>query len=339
MIPRPAPAMVGWLIGCVLAGGLFCLPVAAEQADPVATKAGQAEAPAVPVAASVESDKTEAKLGEPVRLTIRVQGDSQPNGWRLPDSLDLGPFVELGRVSRTELSDGRPVQVFELRVAAFEQLGDLELTGIQLVSTQDGKQIQPLSVPPVRIKLLSILEGVAEPLPRDVTAPVDVLISDYRLLVMAGLVGLWLLLGLVLRRQRGAVDHDTRLIELPPPRQAHQIALERLQRILDADLLRKGDFHGYFRQISEVVREYLGNRYAFFALDLTSTELIAELRDRITPGLDLARLGTALAEADLVKFARLEPNAAMCSNAINSAYGMIEATRLPDEAQAGGVPE
>jgi hypothetical protein len=290
----------------------------------------------------VEVEPGEVKLGEPAEVVIRIRGSAPGVRYALPEKPDLGPFVEVARDARVEQLADKRIQVLRLTVASYDKLGELTLPGLRLEAEatdgggQDGgPQVQPLEIPPVTIKVLSLLQGVDAPAPKDVSGPVDVLVPDHRILVMAGLVVLWFGLGLVLRRRRPTIEITHRLQTLPPPRRAHEIALEQLQAIVDDDLLRAGRAHAYFTRISETVREYLGNRYGFFALDLTTHELIAELRDRITPGLDMETLGKMLGDADLVKFARLAPTDAMSSYAIDSAYAVIEATKVVEEPDEG----
>jgi len=114
---------------------------------------------------------------------------------------------------------------------------------------------------------------------------------------------------------------------------AHQIAYEKLHKIVEDDLLKKGRFREYFIRVSETIREYLGNRYGFFAMDLTSRELVDELRDRPTPGLEIGGLKTLLQNADLVKFAKLDPTDEMSSSAIDGAYSLVNATRRVEEEE------
>jgi hypothetical protein len=320
------------------------LPATAAAADDAAAENDGAAAPPA-VAAVVEP--AEVLLGEPFELVIQVplQGGRR---WRLAERLELGPLAELGRDSRLAAGERGRRQELVLELASYEETGEIELDGLELVAraaeTADGgpadgaaAPAERLAVPPVTVRVRSVLEGVDDPSPRDVAGPVSIRVPDYRPLVLLGVAGLWLLLGLTLLRRRGPVEAPARYEALPPPRQAHRIAFDKLEAIVAADLLRAGEFHAYFTRISETVREYLGNRYGFFALDLTSDELLAELRDRITPGLELAALERLLREADLVKFARQRPDDAMCSYAINTAYALVEATRLPEEPAAEGA--
>lgn len=278
---------------------------------------------------SAEFQPQEARLGEPVKLIITAKGEAGA-AYQLPESIDLGPFVELGR-SQTKSGE---FEVITLRLVVYEEVGEVKLPVIQLESrAPDGGAVAALAVPEAGLKIKSMLEGLEKPEPRDIRGPVPVWVGDYRPLVLGGLVLLWLFCAWVLRRSRPAGRAPQRLLDLPPPRMAHQIAYEKLHRIVADDLLRKGRFREYFIRVSETVREYLGNRYGFFAMDLTSRELLDELRDRPTPGLEIGSLKQLLQNADLVKFARLQPSDEISSGAIDGAYNLVNATRRIPEGE------
>lgn len=294
-------------------------------AGPEKTESGKA------LAASIEVDPPQIKLGQAVKVTIKIKGAKSGVHYDLPASLDLDPFVELSRDKKKQSSGS--MQVLTLTVSCFDKLGKLTLPAMELHASTDKdggqQQLENLTVPAVSIEVKSVLDGASEkPTPKDIADPVPVFISDYRPLVAFGLSILWIVSGFLLLRKKKVPFTATRLEELPPPRQAHEIAIEKLKQIVTKDLPRQGKFREYFARVSKTVREYLGNRYSFFALDLTSSELLEELRDRITPGLDLDALGRLLQEADLVKFANMKPTDSMISYSMDTAYGIIQATRL-----------
>jgi len=66
----------------------------------------------------------------------------------------------------------------------------------------------------------------------------------------------------------------------PPPRPAHEVALERLDR-LGARLGTSDDLRPFIFELSEIIREYLGARFAFNSLELTTEELVLRLRRRV----------------------------------------------------------
>jgi hypothetical protein len=284
-------------------------------------------------AVSIEVHPQEVRLGDPVVVTIRIANGG--GKYQLPSVLKLGAFTERSRSRDTEIVEGRPLDVIRLEVAAYEDVGKLEIPAFRLVTAQeDGGSEEGLEVPPVSVKVKSVLEGIEQPEPRDVVSPVSVVVRDYRLLVAAGLVVFWLLAAFGLRLRRAPVMVPARLEDLPPARLAHEIALQKLGRVVEDDLLRQGKFQEFFIRVSDTVREYLGNRYRFFALDLTTRELLEELRDRPTPGLEHGALKKMLAEADLVKFAKVTPTDEMSSRSIDDAYSLVESTKQVEEVES-----
>ena len=114
----------------------------------------------------------------------------------------------------------------------------------------------------------------------------------------------------------------------PPPRPAHEIALERLDRLGAYGFLENADNRPFYFAVSEVIRDYLGGRYGFDSLELTTDEL---LRRAPTPcGARAGVLGEIegwLSACDLVKFAKISPSAAEARGALESAIRIVEATR------------
>ena len=312
-------------------------------ACPAASKDAGLDTEEVPAAVAISSqvEWEEVKLGQPFWWTLRLPAELAEQ-YRLPEKVPLGDFVELERRRRRESVDGKEILLLELRLANYAKLGELDLPAFSLVSVllDGGKaEVEPLPVPPGRIRITSLLAGVDKPEPRDIQGPVPVFEDDFRLLVLAGLLFVFVLASLLVRRAPGLQSGTLQVVDLPPPRKAHEIALARLRAIVEADLLRRGEMQAYFVRVSETLREYLGNRYGFFALDLTSRGLSEELRDRITPGLDINLLLHLLHDADMVKFARWRPDDAACSTAIDGAHAIVMATQLGKNQDEDGPIE
>lgn len=90
----------------------------------------------------------------------------------------------------------------------------------------------------------------------------------------------------------------------PPPRPAWEIALEALDDI-DRQLMREAPEHSIDR-VTDVLRTYLGETFAFEGLESTTEEVLAALASRGAERdvrVDVARV---LRESDLVKFASAE---------------------------------
>ena len=93
--------------------------------------------------------------------------------------------------------------------------------------------------------------------------------------------------------------------------------------------------------MSEVIRDYLGGRYGFDSLEMTTDELIAELNG--TPGgsWTLGETHGWLSACDLVKFAKVSPTATEARGALESAIRIVKATRPAPVARrrAGAAAE
>jgi hypothetical protein len=93
----------------------------------------------------------------------------------------------------------------------------------------------------------------------------------------------------------------------PPPVPAHVTALGRLAELERKDLLKYGLFSAFYTGLSETMREYLGNRWGFDSMDLTTTELRSRLKRLKLEGVVVEEVVVMLQDFDLVKFAKVEP--------------------------------
>jgi hypothetical protein len=119
----------------------------------------------------------------------------------------------------------------------------------------------------------------------------------------------------------------------PPPRPAHEIALERLDRLGAGGFAENADHRPFYFQLSEVIRDYLGARYGFDSLEMTTSELVGELKRRAGRELVLGEIEGWLSGCDLVKFAKISPSAQEARGALELAIRIVESTRPRPEPQ------
>ncbi|MBI1227847.1 MAG: hypothetical protein GC192_21620 [Bacteroidetes bacterium] len=131
---------------------------------------------------------------------------------------------------------------------------------------------------------------------------------------------------------------NKRKVALPPPSVQvapllpHELALQQLDSLAQQRLWQKGEVKGYHSALTHIVREYLEKRYGIQALEQTTDEILAQLRQR---DFDLSlskKLGEVLQTADLVKFAKAEPTAEFHEKAMRVAREFILETK-PTERQ------
>jgi hypothetical protein len=108
-----------------------------------------------------------------------------------------------------------------------------------------------------------------------------------------------------------------------PTRNPAAEALDRLREIEASEWLAQGDTARHYEAVANVVRDYLAEIERTPARELTSSELLRELRIRQAPGDALARCRMVLIEADGVKFAAMSPDAPASSGYLNAARTLI----------------
>src|SRR6185503_13339363 len=120
----------------------------------------------------------------------------------------------------------------------------------------------------------------------DIRPPADVPVRSYRMLYW--LAGALALLALGFFAFRAWRRPKTAVVAPPKPKEPIEV---RARLALDAlramDLPGNRQFREFHFRLSEILRGYLGERYAFDALECTSTELLDLLRRLRTPGLKL----------------------------------------------------
>jgi hypothetical protein len=156
--------------------------------------------------------------------------------------------------------------------------------------------------------------------------------------LVAALLALLLAVAVILivrRRHRRAPVIQAAIQDSRP---ADVIALEALAVLKREELARAGRVKEHYIRLTDIVRPYLERRFGVPALDLTTGEILlamARAGGETTAMLELKRL---LEEADLVKFARLAPPAALAEGAVDRAGDFVRATALRFVAPALSPP-
>jgi len=323
------------LIAVVLA---LLVPPVARAADAGVAAAGDGDAgiaavaPVDPDAPTVAArvDRAEAHVGDPIRVSVvTVAKTGVPVN--LPGTFELGAFSLLGRDETTEqnLGDGRIRREFVFKVAAYEP-GPAELPAIDVTYLGPHGEVKSVRTAPIAIKIASLIANEPEPAMKDAAVPVSVMEENRVPLYVGGALlaaGLGALITFFVVRKLRARRGDR---PGPPPRPAHEIALERLDRLGAYGFLEDADNRPFYFAVSEVIRDYLGARYGFDSLEMTTDELVAELQGHA--GRDLASFMLSeiqgwLSACDLVKFAKVSPTANEARGALESAIRIVTTTR------------
>jgi len=110
----------------------------------------------------------------------------------------------------------------------------------------------------------------------------------------------------IARRKKNKSIFTSKPKPLRPPQ---EVALEKLESLRLAKVWQQGMLKSYHSQLTDIAREYLHRRFSFDALEMTSEEIISELKNHKVNAEVLNKLNAAFTLSDLVKFAKAQPTA------------------------------
>ena len=142
-------------------------------------------------------------------------------------------------------------------------------------------------------------------------------------LILFGLLA-WAVVVMLLRYLR-----NRRLAPPPAPKiPPHVVANKALIELGHRKLWQKGKFKAYYTALTSILRTYISGRWNVGALEMTTDEIIVALRDKDMPSQSRNDLITILRTADMVKFAKAEPEAEDNEENLNRALYFVENTKL-----------
>lgn len=121
-----------------------------------------------------------------------------------------------------------------------------------------------------------------------------------------------------------------RKIKVEPKLPPHQAAMKEIERIKTEKVWQKGQPKEYYTELTDAIRTYIKDRFGFNALEMTSTEIIDKLLE-MNDKEAIKDLKYLFQTADLVKFAKHDPQ--MNENDANliNAVDFINETKQPEE--------
>lgn len=272
---------------------------------------------------------TQVRVLEPVTVQLDL--------WRRDGvDVDFAPSIdgkdfaaETSRSPEIALLGGRWQRV-TMVLRAVRGPGELVLPPF-VAKSRDGSNTA--TTPETKITVVTALEGQSATL----EAPADPFPPPTRLLRWIGLAAAILVVvtgtAWFLRRRRRPTGHADE-VAVPP----HVKALRALARLREAPRRSRAEVDAFYVEVSNVLRNYLEERFGLRAPERTTEEFLRELER----GDGLARehrgeLERFLLQCDLVKFAAFEPGESDHLVVHGVAVAFVESTR-PDRGPAVGRP-
>jgi hypothetical protein len=161
-------------------------------------------------------------------------------------------------------------------------------------------------------------------------------IKDYKYFILISLSVILLLILLIIFIIRKLRAKPQIVIAEPPPAPPHVIALDKLEQLKNEQLWQAGKIKLYHSKLSEIIREYIENRFKIQAQEQTTDEILYGFRNVAIDQESKSKLKQLLILADLVKFAKEQPLPNENEMSMNFGVEFINGTKKEIE-QAPGV--
>lgn len=216
-----------------------------------------------------------------------------------------------------------------LRVARYEQLDTT------LFLTVDTATMQ-LAIDRQRAASMLRDEGIHS------TKDLPFIFDEVRDYVIYGAIALiifalivWWIVTIARRRLEESRSREPMKPKLPP----HVVANKALVELANKKLWQNGKYKPYYTALTSILRVYISERWGVGAMEMTSDEIIAALRDVDIPAESRSNLVEILRTADMVKFAKAEPDAETNETSYTKAYYFVENTKVMAEERIEGKQE
>jgi len=172
--------------------------------------------------------------------------------------------------------------------------------------------------------------------PPDTASRIFDIVAPYKAPVTLGEILPWLLLILLLsafvwllirfiRKLKRKKKEVSLPVKIEP---AHIIAFRELEKLKNEEMWQSGEIKRYYTRLTEIVRQYLENRFQVYSLELTTSETLEALvKTGFKKDESYNRLRSVLTGADLVKFAKYRPEPDENELCFTSSWDFVAATK------------
>jgi hypothetical protein len=323
-----------------LIAGLTAATVRAAEPEPAVERTCQSG----PVQATVRLEPKQPLIGDPVMLTIRVVAEKGVELLMPEFGEALERFAIIDFAPRESLDDqGRTVAVQRYRLqppASGRQAIPPIL--IEYVDRRAGQRAAPPDMDAYELLTEPLEFEVQSVIPRQAKADLKPPLGKLDPLVpppprrWPWLVGL---LAIVIAASPFTLRAFLAWRRRARRRSAYEIARGRLERLLAQPRPAGEQIDAFYVELSGIVRRYLEDRFELRAPELTTEEFLVAVGQ--SPDLShdhQTLLREFLRQADLVKFARIQPSSEDVEQSINAARRFLDETRDTGREARGTHP-
>lgn len=235
----------------------------------------QAQPPHLQVAVS----KNHILIGDTLTLKIRSEYHTALRQ-ELGNPVDtLGIFEILSR-SQPTIDKQNDIQHFaqDITLIAFDA-GNFEIPSFKIAYiNQESGATNTIATQAIAIQIDSISVDTQQDI-KPIKPPIDVPLTwrdyiPYALAAIAAIAAIW---GFIWYRRRPKKVAQA-IVPEEPPRPAHEIALAQLQQLAQARYWQQNEIKRYYSELSDIMRQYVSKRYNINATEQTTDEIVENLQ-------------------------------------------------------------
>ncbi len=240
------------------------------------------------------------RVGDYIKYKITIPLD---NGTITFKTKDFSPF-DLINKSQKITPDKKSVEY--LFTLSIYETGEQIIPELKFIKIKDKNESE-IIIPKKKITVNSVLkadnnknQGI-----KDIKPTVSITEKTYLFIyIMIGVL-LIIIIYYILKKQKNKKKKEIITIEKKLP--AHEIAYKKLSELINQELIKKGKIKEYVFILSEIIREFIGNRYDFDSIELTSDELLSYIRREPKFNREhIPVINNFLEDSDIIKFSKIE---------------------------------
>jgi hypothetical protein len=282
-------------------------------------------APGITIETAV--DRAEIYIGDLIKYRLTIIHDSNIILTPPPIGANLGAFdVKDYQTDETaKLEDGRIKIESRFTLTTFTT-GDYIIPPIPIKFMLRDSTVKYLVSEPTPIKVKSLLAESADTADiRDIKGPIDFK-AGRELYYYLG-AGLLVAIGIASYLYWKYGKSKMQISEPVDLRKPWEIAFEALAILKEKNYPTDGQTKQFYIELTEIIRAYLGRIYVIPALDMTTEEFLGCIIEKDISEELYGRLKLFLNYSDLVKFAKLTPEAMKINSDFEEAVTIVETIR------------
>lgn len=156
-------------------------------------------------------------------------------------------------------------------------------------------------------------------------------VKDHKLIIAGIFVGLLLICLVIYFIVKNAKKQPPPVVEKVITIPAHIIAFEKLEKLKQDKLWQDGKLKQYHILLTDIIREYIENRFKIQAMEQTTEEIVYGFRNVAIDSVSKEKLRQLLLLGDLVKFAKEQPLPTENEMSMSNAFDFVNGTKREEE--------